>query len=182
MRAIRSLEQMGYRFALNGDVLNYTHNGGLSDPDRACALLGYVRRHRAEAMRFFQERSRIEAQLDDHLALMAAATGCSDETAEELLAEYDRLMAFYALSADGPTGVSTETLENLRSREEALAPAPKRRSGDPPPAAACSVSENHRRWWQRPLNWGGGWVCAICHPAPPGLDAEMWEIPIETML
>ena len=24
-------------------------------------------------------------------------------------------------------------------------------------------------WWERPAERGGGWLCARCHPAPPGL-------------
>lgn len=25
-------------------------------------------------------------------------------------------------------------------------------------------------WWERLAERGGGWLCARCHPAPPGLD------------
>jgi hypothetical protein len=31
-----------------------------------------------------------------------------------------------------------------------------------------------RSWWRRPPHLGGGWVCAVCHPAPPGVEPAAW--------
>ena len=38
------------------------------------------------------------------------------------------------------------------------------------PCRACGG----RRWWLRPRGLGPGWVCARCHPAPPGVEPAAW--------
>lgn len=30
----------------------------------------------------------------------------------------------------------------------------------------------HSVAWERPAAWGGGWVCAVCHPAPAGANVQ----------
>ena len=45
---------------------------------------------------------------------------------------------------------------------------------DPPPVIPCGWRGNHLAFWRRPT---GGWVCAICHPLPPGLEVERWTLP-----
>jgi hypothetical protein len=31
-----------------------------------------------------------------------------------------------------------------------------------------------QKWWRRPPHLGGGWACAVCHPAPPGVTPSAW--------
>lgn len=104
----------------------------------------------------------IETAMEDHLAIMAEATGCAEDTAEELLTQFDQLIALYshglALAVDGDA-------------------QPERLPGDPPPIEPCKVSDDHRRFWRRPAQAGGGWVCALCHPPTDGLEVETYTIP-----
>ena len=71
MRAIRELEAMGYTFTVDGDKLRATCDGDLADADKARSLLGYVKRHRAEALAFLRERSAFEVQAEALLARCA---------------------------------------------------------------------------------------------------------------
>ena len=66
------------------------------------------------------------------------------------------------------TGTDTAALERL---------ARERWPGDPPPVTPCGWFGTHRQFWRHPQ--GGEWLCAICHPAPPGVQVETWAIPIE---
>jgi len=48
-------------------------------------------------------------------------------------------------------------------------PAPPTPAEADPPRV-CAIF-HHTRVWQRPAAWGGGWVCAECHPEPSGAEA-----------
>ena len=68
------------------------------------------------------------------------------------------------------TGCDDAKAERLLARWEVL----DRWPDDPPPLTPCGWFRTHRRFWRRPE---GGWVCTTCHPAPPGLQVEIWELP-----
>jgi len=68
----------------------------------------------------------------------------------------------------GHTGTDTAALERL---------ARERWPGDPPPVTPCGWFGTHRRFWRHPQ--AGGWLCAICYPAPPGVQVDTWAIPVE---
>jgi len=59
------------------------------------------------------------------------------------------------------TGTDTAALERL---------ARERWPDDPPPVTPCGWFGTHRQFWRQPQ--GGGWLCAICYPAPPGAQVE----------
>ena len=71
---------------------------------------------------------------------------------------------------DAETDPQSVTAATGRSQSKALTRWPD----DPPPVEPCGMSERHRRFWRRPT---GGWVCAVCHPAPPGLEVGTWTLP-----
>lgn len=95
MRAIRELEAMGYTFATDGDQVRATHDGDLADTDKVRTLLGYVKRHKAEALVYLRKREQVEARLEHGLEVLEAATGCDDAEAEVLLGHWGRLNAEY---------------------------------------------------------------------------------------
>ena len=43
--------------------------------------------------------------------------------------------------------------------------------GPPSRCRSCKGTQ----WWQRPPSMGGGWVCAVCHPVPPGVTPVVTE-------
>ena len=57
MKAITDLEAMGYKFTVDGDKLRAVCDGDLADADKVRSLLGYVKRHRDEALVFLRERA-----------------------------------------------------------------------------------------------------------------------------
>ena len=89
MKAIRELEQMGYTFATDGDELRATCDGDQSDAGKVRTLLGYVKRHKGEALAYLRKRKQLEARLEHGLEVLQAATGCSDSEAERLLSHWD---------------------------------------------------------------------------------------------
>jgi hypothetical protein len=46
---------------------------------------------------------------------------------------------------------------------------------DLPPLKPCKPfgTGDHTIYWRRPQ---GGWVCAACHPPPPGLVVDAWDL------
>ena len=70
MRAIRELEQMGYTFTVGSDKLRATCDGDLADADKVRSLLGYVKRHRDEALTYMRKRERLEARLEHGLEVL----------------------------------------------------------------------------------------------------------------
>ena len=101
MRAIRELEQAGYTFTVDGDQVRATHSGDIADADKLRALLGYVKRHREEALAYLRNREQLEARLERGLEVLEAATGCSDAEAERLLAYWDVVNAEYDAAVAG---------------------------------------------------------------------------------
>lgn len=56
MKTITQLESLGYRFALNGETIQYTHPGPPPNPTLVRPLLADLKRHKVAAIRFLQNR------------------------------------------------------------------------------------------------------------------------------
>lgn len=76
-----------------------------------------------------------------------------------------------------PKAAITEALRELAREHKAAilallrAPSPEIAAEVKPSVAPrCCAILRHTRVWQRPAAWGGGWVCAECHPEPPGAE------------
>ena len=102
--------------------------------------------------------------------------------------DLERWTTAYAISLLEATGLSTSSSTGMHSQRDADAGLGDNVTDvtdvtdvtesdlvlyDPPPSRPCWTSEKHRRFWRRPT---GGWVCARCHPPPPGLQVDQWDV------
>jgi hypothetical protein len=98
------------------------------------------------------------------------------------------------LRCDAPTGVLTDDLRALIRDHKAVilaelaAPAvtgetcttcAETSGACVPWADMCAWG--HGAAWERPAAWGGGWVCAVCHPAPAGISVQIARSELEAV-
>lgn len=173
MKALLELEQVGFVFTLEGDTMRYTHNGQRPDREYVRARLQHIQQHREDALNFLRQRTpvSIENRADALLARGDSTPRWAQEWAE--LAE-EAGWPCWGMSWQEWVHDVTQEAEVRRAealREEALSRWPD----DPPPMAPCRPfgAGNHTTFWGRPT---GGWVCATCHPPPPGIGVDEWTL------
>jgi hypothetical protein len=194
VKAILELEHLGFTFTLEGESIHYTHDGHRPDPEFVRPLLDYLKRHRDEAVCFLQERKTSAAKVTARPAVVPepgypiTLIWPADIKGVGVMEGQWRRLATGEIKATYPTreSLALATAPVLAECDgspewaQELAKALQRWPDDPPPMTPCRPlgAGEHRRFWRRLDKWVSGWICAICHPPPPGVEVEVWEVPI----
>ena len=82
MKYLLELEELGYAFSLDGDIVRYTYEGEDLDRKRVRPRLQALRQNKCEVVLYLRQRASIEARADDLLARADGTPGWARQWAD----------------------------------------------------------------------------------------------------